>query len=62
MEARTPAQILEYTSDSALTKALRGKLGQLILSFFTGVFIRSGSTPPPLYISFLCRITPLYTH
>ena len=39
MEARTPAQILEYTSEVALNKALRGKLGQLILAFFAGVFI-----------------------
>jgi formate/nitrite transporter len=43
MEARTPAQILEYTSDVALTKALRGKLGQLILAFFAGVFIAFAS-------------------
>jgi formate/nitrite transporter len=43
MEVRTPAQILEYTSDSALTKALRGKLSQLILSFFAGVFIAFAS-------------------
>jgi formate/nitrite transporter len=43
MEARTPAQILEYTGDAALTKALRGKPGQWILSFFAGVFIAFAS-------------------
>jgi formate/nitrite transporter len=39
MESRTPVQILEYTSDVALGKAMRGKLSQLILAFFAGVFI-----------------------
>jgi formate/nitrite transporter len=43
MEARTPAQILEYTSDVALAKVNRHKLGQLILAFFAGVFIAFAS-------------------
>jgi formate/nitrite transporter len=43
MEVRTPVQILEYASDAALAKALRGKLGQLILAFFAGVFIAFAS-------------------
>jgi formate/nitrite transporter len=43
MEARTPAQILEYTGDVAVAKALRGKAGQLILAFFAGVFIAFAS-------------------
>jgi formate/nitrite transporter len=43
MEARSPAQILEYTSDVGVTKAQRGILGQLILAFMAGVFIAFAS-------------------
>lgn len=43
MEARSPAQILEYTSDAGVAKALRGKLSQLILAFFAGAFIAFAS-------------------
>lgn len=43
MEARSPAQILEYTSDAGVTKVLRGKLSQLILAFFAGVYIAFAS-------------------
>ncbi|WP_010256476.1 formate/nitrite transporter family protein [Treponema primitia] len=43
MEARSPAQILEYTSDVGLAKVQRGILGQLILSFMAGVFIAFAS-------------------
>jgi formate/nitrite transporter len=43
MEARSPAQILEYTSDVGVAKAQRGILGQLILAFMAGVFIAFAS-------------------
>jgi formate/nitrite transporter len=43
MEARSPAQILEYTSDVGVTKAQRSITGQLILSFMAGVFIAFAS-------------------
>jgi formate/nitrite transporter len=43
MDARSPAQILEYTSDVGVTKAQRGILGQLILAFMAGVFIAFAS-------------------
>jgi formate/nitrite transporter len=43
MEARTPVQILEYTSDVGLAKVNRHKSGQLILAFFAGVFIAFAS-------------------
>jgi formate/nitrite transporter len=43
MEARAPVQILEYTSDAAVAKALRGKAAQLILAFFAGAFIAFAS-------------------
>jgi formate/nitrite transporter len=43
MEARSPAQILEYTSDVGVAKAQRGVLGQLILAFMAGVFIAFAS-------------------
>jgi formate/nitrite transporter len=43
MEARSPAQILEYTSDVGVTKAQRGIPGQLILAFMAGVFIAFAS-------------------
>jgi formate/nitrite transporter len=39
MEARTPSQILEYTSDAGSAKAARGISAQLILAFFAGAFI-----------------------
>jgi formate/nitrite transporter len=39
MEARTPAEILVYTSDVGVTKANRKFLSALILSFFAGAFI-----------------------
>jgi formate/nitrite transporter len=43
MEARSPAQILEYTSDVGVTKAQRSITGQLILAFMAGVFIAFAS-------------------
>ncbi|MDR2499455.1 MAG: formate/nitrite transporter family protein [Treponema sp.] len=43
MEARTPAQILEYTSDVGVAKVQRGKQGQLILAFLAGAFIAFAS-------------------
>jgi formate/nitrite transporter len=43
MESRTPSQILEYTSDVGVAKALRGKSAQLILAFVAGVFIAFAS-------------------
>jgi formate/nitrite transporter len=43
MESRTPSQILEYTSDAGVAKALRGKAAQLILAFVAGVFIAFAS-------------------
>jgi formate/nitrite transporter len=43
MEARSPAQILEYTSDVGVTKVQRDLLGQLILAFMAGVFIAFAS-------------------
>jgi formate/nitrite transporter len=43
MEARSPAQILDYTSDVGITKAQRSILGQLILAFMAGVFIAFAS-------------------
>jgi formate/nitrite transporter len=43
MEARSPTQILEYTSDVGVTKAQRGIPGQLILAFMAGVFIAFAS-------------------
>ncbi|MDR3124245.1 MAG: formate/nitrite transporter family protein, partial [Treponema sp.] len=43
MEARSPAQILDYTSDVGVAKAQRGVLGQLILAFMAGVFIAFAS-------------------
>jgi formate/nitrite transporter len=43
MEARSPAQILEYTSDVGVTKAQRDIPGQLILAFMAGVFIAFAS-------------------
>jgi formate/nitrite transporter len=39
MEARTPSQILEYTSEAGIVKATRGISAQLILAFFAGAFI-----------------------
>jgi formate/nitrite transporter len=39
MEARSPVQVLEFTSDIGVAKVQRGKLAQLILAFFAGVFI-----------------------
>jgi formate/nitrite transporter len=43
MEARSPAQILEYTSDVAVVKTERNKMAQLILAFFAGAFIAFAS-------------------
>jgi formate/nitrite transporter len=43
MEARSPVQILEYTSDAGVAKVLRGTLSQLILAFFAGVYIAFAS-------------------
>ncbi|MDR1908565.1 MAG: formate/nitrite transporter family protein [Spirochaetaceae bacterium] len=43
MEARTPVQILEYTSDSAAAKVSRGVAAQLILAFLAGAFIAFAS-------------------
>ncbi|GHU85002.1 formate/nitrite transporter [Spirochaetia bacterium] len=43
MEARSPAQILEYTSDVGVAKVQRGIPGQLILAFMAGVFIAFAS-------------------
>ena len=43
MEARTPAEILAYTSDVGVTKAQRKFLPALILSFFAGAFIAFAS-------------------
>ncbi|GHT70021.1 formate/nitrite transporter [Spirochaetia bacterium] len=43
MEARSPAQILEYTGDAGVTKVQRKKLGQFILAFFAGAFIAFAS-------------------
>ena len=43
MEARTPVQILEYTSDTGVAKVKRGKLAQLILGFLAGVYIAFAS-------------------
>jgi len=43
MEARTPLQILEYTSDVGLAKVERNKTGQFILAVLAGVFIAFAS-------------------
>jgi formate/nitrite transporter len=43
MEARTPVEILEYTSNSAAAKVSRGITAQLILAFFAGAFIAFAS-------------------
>ena len=43
MEARTPAQVLEYTSDVGVAKVRRKKSAQLILGFLAGVFIAFAS-------------------
>jgi formate/nitrite transporter len=43
METKSPVQILEYTSDVGLAKAMRGKPSQFILAFFAGVFIAFAS-------------------
>jgi formate/nitrite transporter len=43
MEARTPAQILEYTSDAGFAKANRAKFAQFILAIFAGAFIAFAS-------------------
>jgi formate/nitrite transporter len=43
MEARNPAQILEYTSDVGVVKAQRSALSLLILGFFAGAFIAFAS-------------------
>jgi formate/nitrite transporter len=43
MEARTPLQILEYTSDVGLAKVSRHKAGQFILAFVAGAFIAFAS-------------------
>jgi formate/nitrite transporter len=39
MEARSPAQILEYTSDTGVVKSRRTTVSLLILGFFAGAFI-----------------------
>jgi formate/nitrite transporter len=43
MEARSPVQILEYTSDTGVVKSHRTVLSLLILGFFAGVFIAFAS-------------------
>lgn len=43
MEARTPAEILAYTSDAGVVKARRNISSALILSFLAGVFIAFAS-------------------
>ena len=43
MEARSSAQILEYTSDVGVAKTQRSVAGQLILAFMAGVFIAFAS-------------------
>jgi formate/nitrite transporter len=43
MEARTPAQILEFTSDISVARVNRNKMSQLILAFFAGAFIAFAS-------------------
>ncbi|GHV88855.1 formate/nitrite transporter [Spirochaetia bacterium] len=43
MEARSPAQILGYTSDAGVVKAERAVLGQFVLAFMAGVFIAFAS-------------------
>jgi formate/nitrite transporter len=43
MEARSPAQILEYTSDVGVAKVQRAVPGQLILAFMAGAFIAFAS-------------------
>ena len=43
MEARTPAQVLEYTGDVSVAKVRRKKSAQLILGFLAGAFIAFAS-------------------
>jgi formate/nitrite transporter len=43
MEARSSAQILEYTSDVGVAKTQRSVAGQVILAFMAGVFIAFAS-------------------
>jgi formate/nitrite transporter len=43
MEARSPAEILEYASGAGVTKAQRAIPNQLILAFMAGVFIAFAS-------------------
>jgi formate/nitrite transporter len=43
MEARTPAQILEFASDAGAAKARRAKPRQFVLAFMAGAFIAFAS-------------------
>ncbi|AEF84066.1 FdhC protein [Treponema primitia ZAS-2] len=43
MEARSPAEILAYTSDAGVTKVRRNLFQELILAFLAGVFIAFAS-------------------